>query len=69
MVTVLCRLCDQLYDRDELVLWKHTEIDGGSTFDVCPHCAAKAIRLGLKDDYNTAIKLGEAITMIDDKED
>jgi hypothetical protein len=69
MVTVLCRLCDQLYDRDELVLWKHTEIDGGSTFDVCPHCAAKAIRLGLENDYNTAIKLGDSITMVDDKED
>lgn len=67
--TVLCRLCNRTYRNSELVPWKHKGIDGGSTFHVCPCCAANAVRLELENDRYTADKLGEAIVMIDEKED
>lgn len=65
----LCDLCDQVYDIDELVIWHHPDIDNGRYQYVCPHCLAKAERLGKADDRDTVIRLMKALTYVDDDED
>ena len=61
---MFCNICDQIYNVDELVMWRHDDIDGGRPYMVCPHCAQKASRYNLENDLRTARVLLNSLSEI-----